>query len=172
MNDPMMELPLVINSLMATDSTYIDQLPIREYFTEDVEFRHPLVVVNSDANSRENMLSLYKFSKGLTWSNRIEVHQVWFHEAKKIGLVQFTQHIQPLLFPYLNVTMKTIAQLEFRLTKDGRKWLISRLEDVIPNEDLLNAVIPHSRPFVNYFKALGGLAAVGVGSIFEKVGWC
>ncbi|CAG8507358.1 9256_t:CDS:2 [Ambispora leptoticha] len=171
MNNPMMELPLVINSLIATDSTYIDQLSAEEYFAEDVEFRHPLVAVNSGVNSRENMLLVYKYSKGLTWSNRIEVHHIWFDESKQIGLVQYTQHIRPLLFPYLSVTMKTITQLEFTRSAN-KKWLISRIEDVIPNEDLLNAVIPHSRPFVNYFKALGGLAAVGIGNIFEKVGWC
>jgi len=129
-----------------------------------------LVNIDSGVNSRDSLLSVYKYTKGLKWTNRIEIHQIWFDKGQKKGVVHFTQHIQPFLFPYLNVTMKTIALYDFCLTKDG-KWLIERLEENIPNEDLLNVVIPHSRPFLNYFKALGGVACVCVGKAFEKVGW-
>ncbi|KAG9301013.1 hypothetical protein G9A89_018965 [Geosiphon pyriformis] len=167
MEDPLMELSKIINGLLATDSTFTDPLTMREYFTEDVEFRHPLIMVNSGTDSREHVLSVYKYARGLSWNNQIKMHEVWFNPMKRIALVHYTQYTHPLLFPYLKISMKTITQLEFQQTKDN-KWLISRLEDNIPNEDILNVLIPFSRPFLNYFKAIGGLAAVGIGRVFEK----
>jgi len=63
-----------------------------------------------------------------------------------------------------------MSHADFRVNKDGR-WVISKMEDFISNEDLLNLVLPYSRPFVNYFKAIGGLASISAGKVLEKIGW-
>ncbi|CAH1761110.1 12520_t:CDS:2 [Entrophospora sp. SA101] len=139
MNDPINELPTLINT----------------------EYLNPLIWIESKPDSRELMLSIYKYSRG-------------FDPREKNGIVNYTLNFQPMLFPYLKISIRILTLIKFQyeensILKNGKrgKWLISRLEDCVTNEDLMNAFIPYSKPFLNYFKSIGGLVFVGVGKIME-----
>uniref|UniRef100_A0A1D1YYK9 Zinc import ATP-binding protein ZnuC n=1 Tax=Anthurium amnicola TaxID=1678845 RepID=A0A1D1YYK9_9ARAE len=166
MEVPTRELPTLIKRLVTTDS----EEQLEEFFTSEVEFRHPLVIIQGSRDSRHKLFSLYKYCQVLTGPHQVEVHEVMFDPHKKVGFIHYTTKLHPLLFPYLTVAVRTMSHADFRVNKDGR-WVISKMEDFISIEDLLNLVVPYSQPFVNYFKAIGGLAGISAGKVLEKIGW-
>jgi len=60
MNDPAKEITSVVLDLCTTDSPDVQMAALEKYFTQDVQFRHPLCFVKAGPNSKKEFIGVFR----------------------------------------------------------------------------------------------------------------
>jgi len=146
MEDPVQEILSVVQQLTTTDSPYIQKATLETYMTPDVEFRHPVCAVDSEPNSRESLLGIYRWARVLSPRTDINIESIVFDEKQGLLYLESVQWFKLFFLPIKPAPARLITRLSLR-KRDGL-YYISKQEDFYHPEDFAALLLPASAPFI------------------------
>ncbi|RGB26366.1 hypothetical protein C1646_770513 [Rhizophagus diaphanus] len=170
MDNPVKEIPIVVNNIFANPDKSLLEKEVKRSYIPNFEFHHFLVDVSPRPGSRERVIRLFKFFRGCFWNNRLQINEISYNEESGKMFLDVTQHLQPLLYPWLVVPVRVVVEYYFR-RNDAGKYFICRQDDFIEPEELMGVIVPYLGPMaVRAAKTVAASFSEFVVSIFELTG--
>ncbi|CAG8474423.1 45726_t:CDS:2 [Gigaspora margarita] len=129
MDDPVQDIPKIIDLILGSKKNAYSPQEIAQYYCESVEFKGFLTYIPSGRCSRDKFIALNRFYKGYTFSDKTTIHEIFFNEDQNKVVIDATH----------------FACRELTYRNDG-KYIIKRQEILCQPEEVVGAFVPFLVP--------------------------
>ncbi|KZP22917.1 hypothetical protein FIBSPDRAFT_824076 [Athelia psychrophila] len=163
MQDPRAELPKIISILTTTSSPALQRETLRQFYTADASFAHPLCRVAPGPSSRERILGVYQWYRVLGPVDKVEIVEVSWdqhpggHPEDGTAYVQVVQWFKIRLSPFPAVPARLTVRLTLR--EEGGLYYIASQEDFYHPADLAALFVPPIIPLITLALSAAGVVS-------------
>ncbi|KAG0152127.1 hypothetical protein CROQUDRAFT_650179 [Cronartium quercuum f. sp. fusiforme G11] len=176
MENPVKEIRDVVRSITEPYEASVIAKNVEKYFTPDAYILHPILKQPQTAQSRDDLVGIYKMLRVMTINNKIEFHSVMFNEDMTRGALDLTEYLNVRWNPLLSSNVlpaRLLVFIDLRKCKDGL-YRISRQHDNMPSDFTLSgqaAMIPGLAIVNDIVKGSIGFIAAKLGRFLLARGW-
>ncbi|CAG8662309.1 745_t:CDS:2 [Dentiscutata erythropus] len=145
MNDPIQDIPEIIDLILGSKDTYNSQ-DVAKYYCEQVEFKNFMTYIPSGRCSRDRFVALNRCCRGYRHSdNKTTVHEVFFNEEHHKVVIDVTHFARRGVFFWVDQPIRVMIKLDLTYGNDG-KYVIKRQEVLCQPEEIAGTIAPYLVP--------------------------
>jgi hypothetical protein len=134
MNSPELELKDIILALTENDDPAVHKAHVEKYFVKNASFVHPLCVVESGPNSREQLRRVYAVYKYFTRDIHLNIQKITIDSNCTRAVVELEEDLTPSFLPIIRVKrLKIVTILDFERIEN--KFYIKRQYGMLHTTD-------------------------------------